>query len=197
MKCPFDGTSSDSSPTEATWFSMFLLNCSIDEAVSPTPRISKFRTKYSGEHRHRICDQNLNLQCTGKIIRGFAILGYVMKKELQTRPLGELRNHSSKNHQDETFSAFAASLTAAKTLGTGGIVKFDKLWTNVNNDYDPSTGIYTAPKPRLFQFSCTVMTPSGNTLHVFLGKKDSKTVAVYPGQTGHNMGTLNVVLELK
>ncbi|CAC5419139.1 unnamed protein product [Mytilus coruscus] len=101
------------------------------------------------------------------------------------------------NHQDETFSAFSASLTTSKTLGAGEIVKFDKVWTNVNNDYDSSTGIYTAPKPGVFQFSCTVMTPSSKILNVFLWKNDTKTVALYPGQTGYNMGTQNIVLELK
>ncbi|CAC5419143.1 C1QL [Mytilus coruscus] len=101
------------------------------------------------------------------------------------------------DHQDETFSAFSASLTATKTLGAGEIVKFNKVITNVNNDYDPSTGIYTAPKPGVFQFSCTVMTPSGKTLHVGLWKNDTKTVTIYPGQTGYNMGTQNTILELK
>ncbi|CAG2226116.1 C1QL [Mytilus edulis] len=101
------------------------------------------------------------------------------------------------NQRDETFSAFAASLTAPKTLGTGEIVKFDKVWTNVNNDYDSSTGVYTAPKPGVYQFLCTVMTHYNKTLRVLLWKNDMKTVAVYPGSSGHNTGTINMILELK
>ncbi|VDI59087.1 Hypothetical predicted protein [Mytilus galloprovincialis] len=62
------------------------------------------------------------------------------------------------SQHDKVFSAFAASLTASKTLGHGEIVKFDKVWTNVNNDYDPITGVYTSPEPGVYQFSCSVMT---------------------------------------
>lgn len=98
---------------------------------------------------------------------------------------------------EEIFSAFAASLTDSKTLGDGQIVKFNKVWTNINNDYHPSTGVYTAPKTGVYQFSCTVMTSYGKTLRVFLCKNDTETVAIYPGETGHNMGTLNMILELK
>ncbi|XP_052081075.1 complement C1q subcomponent subunit B-like [Mytilus californianus] len=103
------------------------------------------------------------------------------------------------NQHDETFSAFAASLTVLKTLGTGEIVKFDKVWTNVNNDYNPSTGVYTAPKPGVYQFSCSVMTQYNKAVRVLLWKNDMKTVAVYPGpnNVGHNTGTINMVLELK
>ncbi|XP_071148760.1 cerebellin-1-like [Mytilus edulis] len=101
------------------------------------------------------------------------------------------------NQRDETFSAFAASLTASKTLGTGEIVKFDKVWTNVNNDYDSSTGVYTAPKPGVYQFLCTVMTYYNKTLRLLLWKNGMKTVAVYPGANGHQTGTINMILELK
>ncbi|CAC5411096.1 unnamed protein product [Mytilus coruscus] len=101
------------------------------------------------------------------------------------------------SQHDQEFSAFVASLTASKTLGAGEIVKFNKVWTNVNNDYDSSTGVYTAPKPGVYQFSCSVMTQHGKTLRVFLWKNDMKTVAAYPGSDNHNMGSLNMVLELK
>lgn len=111
---------------------------------------------------------------------------------------GEELNEIKKgmNHHDEEFSAFAASLTDPKTLGVGELLKFDKVWTNVKNDYDPITGVYTAPIQGVYQFSCTVMTPSGGVLRVFLWKNDAKIVAVYPGQIGYNTGTLNMVLEL-
>ncbi|VDI74765.1 complement C1q tumor necrosis factor-related protein 6 [Mytilus galloprovincialis] len=98
---------------------------------------------------------------------------------------------------EEKFSAFAASLTDPKTLGAGQIVKFNKVWTNINNDYHPSTGVYTAPIAGVYQFACTVMTPYSKTLRVFLWKNNTQTVAIYPGDSGHNMGTLNMILELK
>ncbi|VDI01940.1 Hypothetical predicted protein [Mytilus galloprovincialis] len=86
-------------------------------------------------------------------------------------------------------------MTSRQTLGAGQIIKFNKVWTNVNNDYHPSTGVYTTPKPGLYHFSCTVMTPHDKILRVFLWKNDKKTGGVYPGSSGYNIGTLNMVLE--
>ena len=41
------------------------------------------------------------------------------------------------------------------------------------------------------------MTLSGRTLRLHLMKNDQRTVSLYPGQSGYNMGTLSMVLELK
>ncbi|CAC5425872.1 unnamed protein product [Mytilus coruscus] len=101
------------------------------------------------------------------------------------------------NQPDENFSAFAASLTASKTLGAGEIVKFNRVWTNTDNDYNPSTGIYTAPKPGVYHFSCSVMSQYDKTLRVFLCKNNIRIVAVFTGYSDTNMATLNMVLELK
>ncbi|VDI03006.1 Hypothetical predicted protein [Mytilus galloprovincialis] len=101
------------------------------------------------------------------------------------------------SQHNKVFSAFAASLTASKTLGNGEIVKFNKVWTNINNDYDQITGVYTAPQPGVYQFSCSVMTQNDKKLRVYLWKNKERTVAIYPGYTGHNMGTLNMVLQLE
>ena len=41
------------------------------------------------------------------------------------------------------------------------------------------------------------MTYNGKTLRLHLMKNDQRTVSLYPGQSGYNMGTLSMVLELK
>jgi hypothetical protein len=41
------------------------------------------------------------------------------------------------------------------------------------------------------------MTGHGKTLRIHLMKNDQRTVSLYPGNSGHNMGTLSMVLELK
>ncbi|XP_071121335.1 complement C1q tumor necrosis factor-related protein 6-like [Mytilus edulis] len=101
-----------------------------------------------------------------------------------------LRKHN------KVFSAFAASLTASKIFGTGEVVKFNKVWTNVNNDYDPNTGVYTAPEPGVYQFSCSVMAQNNKQLRVYLWKNNERTVAIHAGYASYNMGTLNMILDL-
>ena len=81
-------------------------------------------------------------------------------------------------------------------LASNEVAKFDKVWTNIGNGYDASSGVFTAPRGGVYQFSCSAMTLSGKTLHLHLMKNDQRTVSLYPG-TGYNMGTLSMVLELK
>lgn len=82
-------------------------------------------------------------------------------------------------------------------LATNEVVKFDKVWTNIGNGYDSSSGVFTAPRGGVYQFSCSAMTASNKTLRLHLMKNDQRTVGLYPGQSGHNMGTLSMVLQLK
>jgi hypothetical protein len=82
-------------------------------------------------------------------------------------------------------------------LANNEVVKFDKVWTNIGNGYDSSSGVFTAPRGGVYQFSCSAMTASDKTLRLHLMKNDQRTVSLYPGQSGYNTGTLSMVLELK
>jgi hypothetical protein len=92
--------------------------------------------------------------------------------------------------------AFSASRSKSQSLGPGEILLFDKVWTNIGNGYNPNTGKFTAPQSGLYQISGTVMSAIGKTLHAFLFKNDKQTVSAYAG-TGHNTGTVNIVLKLQ
>ncbi|XP_052081446.1 complement C1q-like protein 3 [Mytilus californianus] len=110
-----------------------------------------------------------------------------------------LKIKRSGNSSDTTpteIPAFSVSLTNAKDLGTSEIIKFDKVWTNNGNLYDPNTGIFQAHLNGVYQFSFTVMSKYGKNLEVYLWQNDTRLVAVYPG-TGYNEGTANMVLNLK
>ena len=72
--------------------------------------------------------------------------------------------------------AFSASMTRSKTLETGEVLKFDKVWANIMNGYDPNTGVFTVPMDGIYQFSCTVMNQSGKTVYVHLWKKDRSII---------------------
>ena len=105
-------------------------------------------------------------------------------------------DHHHGGHKNEV-PAFGASSTKNENLDNNEVVKFDKVWTNIGNGYDSSSGVFTAPRGGVYQFSCSAMTLSGKTLRLHLMKNDQRTVSLYPGTSGHNMGTLNMVLELK
>ncbi|CAC5388806.1 unnamed protein product [Mytilus coruscus] len=92
-------------------------------------------------------------------------------------------------------SGFSASVSRPKYVVRGHVVRFDKVWNNVGNNYDPQSGIYTAPKDGAYNFSCTVMSIVNKLIRVNLMKNNLKTVANYA--KGHNSATLNMVLDLK
>ena len=105
-------------------------------------------------------------------------------------------DHHHGGHKNEV-PAFGASSTKNVNLASNEVAKFDKVWTNIGNGYDASSGVFTAPRGGVYQFSCSAMTNSGKTLRLHLMKNDQQTVSLYPGNSGYNMGTLSMVLELK
>lgn len=92
-------------------------------------------------------------------------------------------------------SLFTASVSKRKYVVKGNIVRFDKVWSNVGNNYDPRSGVYTSPKDGAYHFSCTVMSQGKNGIRVNLWKNDVKTVAIY--SYGAYGGTLNMALDLR
>ena len=78
----------------------------------------------------------------------------------------------------------------------GEILKFDKVWTNNKNCYNPTTGVFTAPKTGVYQVSATVMSSSSKTVFVYLWQNEIRMVALY-GTTGYGAATANTVLNLK
>ncbi|XP_052068858.1 complement C1q-like protein 2 [Mytilus californianus] len=92
--------------------------------------------------------------------------------------------------------AFTASLSAPKSVGGNEILKFDKVWTNNGNHYDPSTGVFQAPIEGLYQVSATVMSVNGKNVLAKLWQNETKMVGLYPG-TGYSEATVNMVLHLK
>ena len=105
-------------------------------------------------------------------------------------------DHHHGGHKNKV-PAFGASSTKNVNLANNEVVKFDKVWTNIGNGYNSSSGVFTAPRGGVYQFSCSAMTGHGKTLRIHLMKNDQRTVSLYPGNSGHNMGTLSMVLELK
>jgi hypothetical protein len=76
----------------------------------------------------------------------------------------------------------------------GEIVKFEKILTNNKNCYNPTTGVFTAPKTGLYQVSATVMSSNLKMLHVHLWQNEKPLVALYAA-VGYNESTANTSLE--
>ena len=92
--------------------------------------------------------------------------------------------------------AFTASSTVAKDMADGEIMKFDKVWTNNKNCYNPTTGVFTVPKTGLYQVSATIMSSRSKNLYVHLWKNENSMMALYAA-VGNNEATVNTVLHLK
>nr|CBX41681.1 putative C1q domain containing protein MgC1q32 [Mytilus galloprovincialis] len=92
--------------------------------------------------------------------------------------------------------AFTTSLSATKSIGSGAVVQFDKVWTNEGKGYDPNSGTFTAPRQGFYQISATTMSPQGKYFHSHLMKNNEKTVGLYTGE-GYHTGSANIVLKLK
>ncbi|XP_071124093.1 complement C1q subcomponent subunit B-like [Mytilus edulis] len=119
----------------------------------------------------------------------------VNKLKLLCSDMGAGANPGSPSTGAAGESLFTASVSKRKYVVKGNIVRFDKVWSNVGNNYDPRSGVYTSPKDGAFHFSCTVMSQGNNGIRVNLWKNDEKTVAIY--SYGAYGGTLNMALDLK
>ncbi|XP_052101294.1 complement C1q subcomponent subunit B-like [Mytilus californianus] len=67
-------------------------------------------------------------------------------------------------------SGFSASVSRPKYVVRGHIVRFDKVWSNIGNNYDLQSGVYTAPKDGAYHFSCSVMSGGNKAIRVSLWK---------------------------
>ncbi|CAC5406970.1 C1QL [Mytilus coruscus] len=91
--------------------------------------------------------------------------------------------------------AFSASRTSSKTLGLNEVLTFDKVWLNIGNGYEPSTGVFTVPKDGIYFISNTVMSTKGKFLHCHLWKNNESNVGSFG--TDYSSGTLNTVMALR
>lgn len=91
--------------------------------------------------------------------------------------------------------AFSAYRSTSQSLSIGTVVKFDKVWTNIGNGYNPNTGIFTAPRSGLYHFTSVRMSENNSiNLRLFLNNSMKSTVYI---KTRYETGSFDVLLSLE
>ncbi|XP_076079019.1 uncharacterized protein LOC143049166 [Mytilus galloprovincialis] len=109
------------------------------------------------------------------------------------------------NHQKEFTEmmekretvAFSAYRSSSQTLSNKEKVIFDGVWSNVENGYEPSTGVFTAPYPGLYHFTAVVMSTDGSILVLYLCHNGLCITRRLLTGDGYKTGTIDVVLNLQ
>ncbi|XP_052087254.1 multimerin-2-like [Mytilus californianus] len=93
--------------------------------------------------------------------------------------------------------AFSAYTTHSQYFSSRTNVKFEKVWTNIGNGYDPSTGIFTAPRQGVYHISAAVISANGKSLYLQVKHNSEYTAGSYVTGDGHKTGTFDVVFSLQ
>ncbi|VDI52053.1 Hypothetical predicted protein [Mytilus galloprovincialis] len=93
--------------------------------------------------------------------------------------------------------AFSAYTTHSQVIYSNTNIKFEKVWTNIGNGYNPSTGIFTAPRQGVYQITAVVLSVSGKQLYLHLKHNNEYTAGRLVYGDGYKTGTFDVVLNLQ
>lgn len=93
--------------------------------------------------------------------------------------------------------AFSAYRTSSQSLYAGTKVLFNQVWTNVGNGYEPSTGIFTAPRAGLYHFTAVVMSSSNQLLYLRLYHNTLMTAGSHVSGRDFETGTFDVIFSLQ
>ena len=96
--------------------------------------------------------------------------------------------------------AFFASLVKHPYTLTGinSVVKFEDVRVNRGQGYDPSTGVFTAPRKGLYHISCLILGGNnGNHVHYQLNKNDARYTKGFATKGRNTSSTISSLVEMK
>lgn len=103
--------------------------------------------------------------------------------------------HYGRRRTIVAFSAYRS--TAQKLTSSNEPFKFDNVWTNIGNAYDPSTGIFTAPHKVVYHFPSVALSISGENLNLKLVHNKRPTAQNWVTGGGYKTGTIDVVFDIQ
>lgn len=95
----------------------------------------------------------------------------------------------------EAFSAYR--ICSQTFTGSETNFKFDKIWSNIGNGYDSSTGIFTAPRQGVYHFSAHAVSAMSKNFYFRLLHNIELTARSFLTGDGYKTGILDVILDLK
>jgi hypothetical protein len=93
---------------------------------------------------------------------------------------------------------FASLIKHPYTLaGINSVVKFEDVKVNRGQGYNPSTGVFIAPRKGLYHVSCLILGNNGHFVHYQLNKNDAAYTYGYSTKGGYTSSTISSLVEMK
>lgn len=94
-------------------------------------------------------------------------------------------------------TAFTAILKTDVRMSKYGVFKFDKVEVNQGNNYNPNTGVFTAPSGGLYHFSCTILLNGSGSAFFNLMKNNDIYIKGFIVPTSNDSQTQSVMMDLE
>ncbi|CAC5358705.1 C1QL [Mytilus coruscus] len=100
----------------------------------------------------------------------------------------------------EKVGFFVSSSGALENVGTGAIVIYDSVTTNLGGGYDKSTGVFSAPVEGLYYFTWTVLAQEDKSFYTQLNLNNTVVAKNHAGANGistHMSSSQSAVIQIQ